>query len=376
MTAFAIDSARAASARRRVATPGRVIAIVLAFWTIYGGFFTLQFYTTFSNTYRQMTWQLAFGSQMIAAYIWAAGTFVAIWSSRRWPIERHNLGRRLLLHVLISLAFTIVFGGIHALVDMLFFRTQILKVSVLRAMVFMADREINTYCAVLFITHSYNYYCRANDVEVRAAQLQSELANAKLDLLRAQIHPHFLFNTLNTISSILREDPDGADRMISSLGQFLRAALEQSRTAEVPLKQELDLLSAYLSIQKVRFEDALHIEIDVQPDVLDALVPILVLQPLAENAIKHGLRDETENLTLTIRARRDGDTLHMQVHDSGGSGGNDRPGLGVGLANTRQRLLHTYGERQSVTIEQTPGEGFGVTLRVPLREAERRGAPR
>lgn len=366
-TLAALQPPHAAPLRRGAVTPRRVVAVVIGFWTIYGAFFTVQIYTTFIGTYRHMSWPLAFGSQMISAYIWAVATFAAIWCARRWPIERHNLGRQLGIHLLMSLAFTLVFGLSHGVVDMLFFQNGTLKVSVLRAVVFMADREINTYWAVVFITHTYYYHRRAIDVEVRAARLQSELANAKLDLLRAQIHPHFLFNTLNTISSILRDDPDGADRMISSLGHFLRAALEQSHAAEVPLKQELDLLAAYLSIQKVRFEDTLQVEMDVRPEVLDAIVPILVLQPLAENAIKHGLHDETENLTLTVRARRDGDVLQMEVHDSGGSGGHDRPGLGVGLANTRQRLLHMYGEKQSVAIEQTPGRGFGVTLRVPLR---------
>ncbi|HYO79424.1 MAG TPA: histidine kinase [Thermoanaerobaculia bacterium] len=358
----AADDVRGAPLTLR-ATTRRVFAV----WTAYGLFFSLQVYFTYVSTYRPIAIADAFGSQMIAALIWAVGTLWTIRVSRRWPIDRVNWKRRLLVHALHCVAFTVVLGAAHAYVDTYFFRKFSMKLETFRAFLFMLDREITTYWAVVFVTQAYDYHWRFRNVQLRAVQLQSELATARLDLLRVQLHPHFLFNTLNTISSVIHEDVDAADRMIANLGQFLRATLAQSETPEVTLRQELELLDCYLQIQKVRFEDELQLDFEIAPDVLDALVPTLLLQPLAENAIKHGLNDGSGNVILRIVARRDGSDLFVQVCDTGdGSLSPARTGLGVGLANTQMRLRQLYGDSQRLEFERRAGEGFLVTLRIPL----------
>lgn len=344
--------------------------LVFAVWTAYGLFFSLQVYFTYVATYRPISLRAAFGSQMIAAGIWGLGTLWVIRVSRRWPIDRMNWKRRLVVHALHCVAFAVILGAAHAYVDTYFFRKFSMKLETFRAFLFMLDREITTYWAVVFVTQAYDYHWRFRNVQLRAVRLQSELATARLDLLRAQLHPHFLFNTLNTISSIIHEDADAADRMIANLGQFLRATLAQSETAEVTLRQELELLECYLQIQKVRFEDELHIEFAIEPEVREALVPTLLLQPLAENAIKHGLNEGSGSVVLRIAARREGSQLVVQVSDSGdGSVTPARVGFGVGLTNTQMRLRQLYGDAQRLEFERRPDEGFAVTLRIPLHAA-------
>jgi two-component system, LytTR family, sensor kinase len=364
------DPARSDSAGADLSPMSRAMTtrLVVGVWTAYGLFFAVQMFFAYRGTYRPVSLPSAFGSQMLAAWIWALGTLWIIRVSRRWPIDRVNWKHRLLLHGLFCILFTVVSGMAHSVTDTLFFRGEVLKLDTFRAFVFMADREINIYWAVVFTTLSYDYFWRFRNVQLRAIQLQAELANARLDLLTAQIHPHFLFNTLNTISTVIREDVDAADRMIANLGQFLRATLAQSEASEVTLRQELELLDCYLQIQKARFEDELQLEFDIAPDVLELLVPTLVLQPLTENAMKHGLSAGRGTVDLRIAARRDGDKLLLQVRDRGDATSAAGPGLGVGLSNTRMRLKHMYGREQSLDFDRRPDHGCTVTVRIPVRE--------
>jgi two-component system LytT family sensor kinase len=191
-----------------------------------------------------------------------------------------------------------------------------------------------------------------------------------------QLHPHFLFNTLHSISALLHRDPETADRMIARLGDFLRLTLDNSGAQEVSLQKELEFLKCYLDIERVRFQDRLTTSLDVEPRALDSRVPNLILQPIVENALRHGLSQRAAPGHLEISAKRDNGSLRIQVKDNGpglsaitGSKTNKREGLG--LSNTKARLEQLYGAAHRFSIENAPGGGLVVTLEIP---AERDGA--
>jgi sensor histidine kinase YesM len=200
--------------------------------------------------------------------------------------------------------------------------------------------------------------------------MQAQLADARLDALRMQINPHFLFNTLNTISSYLEQDPRGVRRMIARLSDLLRYTLEGTNAREVPLRQELGFIDSYLALQQIRFEERLKIDRDIDPDVLDALVPNLILQPLVENALKYGIDGREEGGRIELSVWRQGNYLHLCVGDDG-------PGLpppgdtevkdsqGIGLHNTRERLASLYGSDQQFNLESSDGGGLIAHVVLP-----------
>jgi LytS/YehU family sensor histidine kinase len=183
-----------------------------------------------------------------------------------------------------------------------------------------------------------------------------------------QLQPHFLFNTLHSISALMHRDVEAADRMLTRLSDLLRLTLESASTPEVPLSRELDFLDAYLEIQQTRFEERLEVVRDIDPLALDALVPNLLLQPLVENAIRHGVANRTTGGRVEISARRENGRLTLSVRDDG-PGLSPNAGQGVGLSNTRARLEHLYGEAQSLALANDPAGGVRVTVVAPYRSA-------
>jgi LytS/YehU family sensor histidine kinase len=219
-----------------------------------------------------------------------------------------------------------------------------------------------TYLVIVLNLVALDYYRKYRDREYRLVQ-------AQLQALKAQLQPHFLFNTLNSISTLMHEDVEAADRMVVSLGDLLRATLSEVGGQEVTLRRELEVLDLYLRIQLIRFQDRLRVNRDVDPRALDACVPNLVLQPLVENAIKHGIAPHSVDGVIDISARVEGATLVLSVRDDG-------PGLqqagretaeGVGLSNTRARLERLYGAAQGMKYGNASAGGFEVELRIPFR---------
>lgn len=228
------------------------------------------------------------------------------------------------------------------------------------------------YWSILGAGYALEYYRRFRDRELRAAHLESRLARAQLDVLRMQLHPHFLFNTLHTISVLVREgDNETADRVIARLSELLRLSIDLEATNEVPLSRELEILSAYLDIQQTRFQERLRVSIDVDATARGGLVPTLILQPLVENSIRHGIGHRETGGCVSIVGRRVGDHLEMTIRDDG-------PGMvtsastgsgGVGLANTRARLEQLYGSDHRFEFRNDPAGGFSVLVGVPWRPA-------
>jgi sensor histidine kinase YesM len=230
---------------------------------------------------------------------------------------------------------------------------------------------MGVYLLITFLTYAYSYYQRYRQGELRASQLEAQLSQAQLQALKMQLHPHFLFNTLHSISALLHRDTESARKMITRLGDFLRLTLENSGTQEVTLKQEIEFLRCYLEIEQIRFQDRLTTHVFVDPDALDTRVPNLILQPIVENAIRHGVAPRSTPGEIEIRAKQEDGFLRIRIRDNG-------PGLpmnrtvdslfkkGLGLTNTQTRLDRLYGADHRFAIANDPAGGLAVTLEIPL----------
>ena len=234
----------------------------------------------------------------------------------------------------------------------------------------------NDLIGFTIIVGLYSFYQRlriAQAQQLAAAELKTELAQAQLENLRLQLQPHFLFNTLNTISSVMYEDVPAADAMITQLSDLLRLTLQASRTHEIPLAEELEITRLYLDLMQKRFENKLRVTYAVDASLNESLVPQLILQPLLENSLRHGMKSGGDAMELSIVAHRENGSLILQVCDTGCGLGEADPsrvfGRGLGLSNIRDRLAHLYGDGQQFSISNRPSGGAEVTLRVPLHIA-------
>jgi LytS/YehU family sensor histidine kinase len=223
------------------------------------------------------------------------------------------------------------------------------------------------YFVILSTATARDYSRRFQAEQLKSSQLHAALADSQLQALKMQLHPHFLFNTLNSISTLMHEDVRAADEMVARLGDFLRLTLENSGEQIVTLAQEMDFINSYLEIESVRFGERLTFKRQIEPQVLRARVPNLILQPLVENAIKHGVSRQIRAGVISIRARRSGEKLELQIEDNGPGlqNGASRDG-GIGLANTRARLFNLYGDNQRVVMSNAEPQGLIVTLEIPF----------
>jgi len=238
-----------------------------------------------------------------------------------------------------------------------------------RGILMRAKFNIPIYWIIVSLVHTLSFYRRSEEREHKALELEARLADAKLQALRMQLHPHFLFNTLNAIATLIHKDPHAADEMITNLSELLRATLDTSEQ-EIPLRQELDFLGRYLEIQQVRFGERLRVEKEIDAAALDALVPTLILQPLVENAIRHGIEPNPAAGAVTIRAQlNEIGALHLTVRDSGGGlKPTDKSSSGIGLTNTRGRLQELYGNRARLVLNSEADGGFAVEMEIPFHE--------
>jgi LytS/YehU family sensor histidine kinase len=243
----------------------------------------------------------------------------------------------------------------------------------------------DTYGTLVAIAHVWMYYERVRDREIRASQLEGQLANTQLAMLKLQLQPHFLFNTLNAISALMHKNVYAAQEMLSRLSDLLRVSLENVAVQEVPLKNEIEFVRNYLHIEQVRFQDRLSVTMEIDPETLDAMVPNMVLQPLVENSIRHGIARSSGPGSIHIESKHVNDAIRITVRDNGpgipalngavnGSGnghsngnGNGKAKGGLGLANTRARLRQLYGEAHSLQLANAVGGGAVITLTVPAR---------
>lgn len=323
------------------------------------------------------TWQSVIwegGDWLLYAFL----TPAAFWVARRFPLTRGSLARNLLVHVVAAITLCAAWAGGGILLWRAIFHEPSTPWGggALGWFVTSLPFGVAVYFAVVGVQHAAFYFLEARERETQAAQLSAQLARARLQALRMQMQPHFLYNSLNAITVILRDrDTVTATRMLEQLGGMLRRVMRTDGPQEVSLAEEIGFLRQLLAIEEVRFSDRLRPEFDVDEVLLSAAVPEFVLQPLVENALRHGLARRVTATLLRISARRDGTDLVLTVTDDG-PGPGDRALLaeerasGVGLSNTRERLAVLYGTAASLTLVPTPSGGAAATVRLPYRTLE------
>ena len=305
----------------------------------------------------------------------AAVLFVAVVAfTWRYPLDRRVWRERIGAHVVAMLAYSVAHTTL-----MFVSRTVIFRVLGMGAYdygylparyVMEFGQDVISYSTFVLVVTMYRYYRVMRQREVRTAQLERGLAQAELRNLRLQLQPHFLFNALNTISSTMYDDPRSADRMIGQLSQLLRLSLRTSNAHEVPLRDELDVLACYLGLMRARFGARLRATVVAAPGTADALVPSMLLQPLVENAIRHGNASHAAGGTIDVRIAHAGQTLRIDVTDDGpgAPSGVDVFADGIGLSATRERLRLLYGDAHRFEAGNRDG-GFAVGITIPYRRA-------
>lgn len=306
-------------------------------------------------------------------YVWGALVPFIIWTDGRFAASSASLTRRLVLHLPAGLVWTCVFV-LALFVISIALSGQPLNpagfANKVRAEFWGAFQwNVQVYWMIVGGWLAWSYQQESRNRELKASQLEKLLAEARLQALRTQLQPHFLFNALNTISAFVERNPKGARRMIEHLGDLLRFSLDRSAQQETTLEEELAALEHYLSIQRVRFEDHLKVSVSVEPGTLRAAVPGLILQPLVENAIRHGAAQASSS--IEVSAWRDNGSLHLRVTDDG-------PGLppswqlsesaGIGLSNTRQRLAELYPSAHTFAVGEGRDGGVVADIVIPYRE--------
>ncbi|MEM1202979.1 MAG: histidine kinase [Acidobacteriota bacterium] len=324
-------------------------------------------------------------SEFIRWYLWGALAPAIYWIAQRFPITR----RRILLALVINLILGLGVTFVYTILDLLkreVINTVLTAVATqrfgftfaknwLELILWEVEYHLLAYFCIMAVIHAFLYYDKFRERELKSTRLEGQLALARLEVLKMQLHPHFLFNTLNAISALMHRDVDAADRMIALLSDLLRLSLDKDDRHQVPLKNELEFLDRYLAIEKIRFRDRLAVEMDVESPCLSAQVPRLILQPLVENSIRHGIAVRSASGRVAIRARRKGNRLDLSVSDDG-------PGLdgvaprreGVGLANTRARLEQLYGTQHRFELRRADAGGLQVYMEIPFEEEPRLGA--
>jgi two-component system LytT family sensor kinase len=352
--------------------------LIFGFWTALGLFYSSQLYIGMRMKGMDHSFWRILVAQLVGCwYGYFLATPVILWLGERYPIERSSWRRSLPVHIaafaIISLfhsatvvASTILIRPFDEMTSTRPFREQFWG-----RWTSEFHLELIVYGMTLGVGYAFSYYRRYREREFRATQLESQLAQAQLQALKMQLHPHFLFNTLNGIAGLVRDHENkAAVNMIAGLSDLLRHTLENAGRQEVPLREELDFLELYLDIQQMRFSDRLRVQMEIAPETLDARVPNLILQPLVENAIRHGVARRISSGLVAVSARRTDGLLQIKVYDDG-------PGLqagwrmeqsgGIGLANTRERLQQLYGPEHRFDVRNREEGGVEATLMIPLR---------
>jgi two-component system, LytTR family, sensor kinase len=340
--------------------------LIFGVWTLLGALSAVRIVLSYAYSNNVISWRRAVVIALADWYAWALLAPAIGWLARRFAIERRSWLRSLLMHLPASLLFSVLKIVIESRLLQWFDPGQ-------RHLV-QFPSTLFTYYAILGAIYAFDYYGKYRAHELKASQLQAQLAQAQLQALKMQLHPHFLFNTLHAISSLMRRDVEAAERMIARLSDLLRLTLENAGAQETSLRQELEFLESYLEIEKTRFRDRLQVKMDIEPETLDARVPNLILQPLVENAVRHGVAPHAAPGLIEISARLKENKLELQVRDNGAGLPDARRAEikeGVGLANTRARLEQLYGADYLFDLNNRDKGGLVVSLTIPFRGEEK-----
>jgi two-component sensor histidine kinase len=352
----------------------RFLRIVLV-WLGVAAFFITQNVLIKASRHVAIDWQWDVFHEVVFAMMWAACTVVILWAADRWRLEpgarKGSVTRHLTLMLVIA---TVQIAGTYTAHYLILSAvghppTQSLGALIGGGIIWGVFTGSLYYWVIIGIYTAFLYPRLYHAQRTAAAELQAQLTHAQLDALRLQLHPHFLFNTLNAIAALAPGDSARAQRILARLGDLLRQTLD-TEAAEITVEQELKLLAPYVEIQRLRFEERFRYSERIAPEALPALVPALLLQPLVENAVQHGVSRRAEGATVTLAVARRGEQLVLDVTDDGpGPGNGSKGGNGIGLANTRARLAQLYPGAHRVDLAAGQDGGARVTVEIPYRTA-------
>ena len=330
----------------------------------------VQIFSTPPTLLQMLVWEIPYW------ILWAAFAPVVFLLTRRFPLERDAWLRNASVHVAAGVALAVLHRVIYLPICWLLYVDAYRQIPTLTdlyasELFFNLPTGLMSYGTFLLVSNVIDYYEQYQVGKLRASQLETQLAQAQLQALKMQLHPHFLFNTLHSISALQMTDVEAANRMTARLGDFLRMTLDNVGAQEVTLRQEMEFLRCYLEIERIRFQDRMKLTMEIEPDSLDARVPNLILQPLLENSIKYSVLLRTGEGHIQIRARRVNGFLRVQVEDDGiglqlPPNGNQVTRGGVGLSNTKARLRQLYGDAHSFILDHSPSGGVLVTMEIPI----------
>jgi two-component system, LytTR family, sensor kinase len=348
-------------------------ALIFAAWTVFGLILANQGYMMAELRGQPVSWAHVLRHALFDAYLWAFATLAIFWLARRFPLERGRMSRSIPVHLaaamILALARVVVMVELGQQVEWLPER------SFSRQFWGSSHQYLIFYALLLGIAHAGLYHERYRERERAAERLAAGLTEARLQALKMQLQPHFLFNTLNAISALIPADAKPARRMVARLGDLLRISLEHEDTQEVTLREELEFLEPYLEIEQARLDDRLTVVMEIAPETLDSRVPHLLLQPLVENAIRHGIAPRIEPGRVEISATRGADDhfLHLEVRDDGPGVDRDNQGgtrKGVGLANIQSRLEQLYDGKHRFELANHAEGGTVVRIALPFRRMD------
>jgi signal transduction histidine kinase len=348
-------------------------ARLLALWTVPALFTLVQLALSARSQGEPVRWGWLLRWQLPVWWLWAAMTPLIVRLARRFPFDAERLARSAALHLGLGLAVASAHALLAGAVTLALAPESLppaegLPMRVFRLWAMRLVFDVPFYLAAAAAAGLIDGALRARERAAHERALEAQLVRARLEALRAQLRPHFLFNTLHAISALVGESPAEATALIAKLGDLLRLSLARTGAQEVTLGQEVELLRLYLAIEQVRFGDRLRVEWRVPPELARARVPDFLLQPLVENALKHGLGPRAAPGTLAVSAARDGASLRLEVADDGRGLPAGEATFGVGLATTHERLARLYGPRGALSLSPRAGGGATARVTLPYRE--------
>lgn len=340
-------------------------------WTLVGLAFASQFYLSSTLLGRAVTWGQAITYSLGDWYVWALLSVPILWLARRFPPEGEQPWRTAGIHLVAALVFSLLYVTLRALVGQVhstLIDEPVTFMEVFRPLLVKTfPFNLLIYGVIISASHAIDYYRKYHERTVHALELEKHLTEARLQALLRQLKPHFLFNTLNGIASLMHTDVEAADRMLVRLSELLRLTMSHPGQPLTKLREEISFIEKYLEIERIRFRDRLSVTLNVDPAALEVEVPSLILQPLVENAIRHGFEPQVRPGKLEITVRREATDLVILVRDNGAGlppGGFTREGIGLG--NTRARLRELYGDRHRFELANHPEGGLEIRLTLPI----------
>ena len=344
-------------------------------WTLLGISFALSAYLNAVRDNANISFKRTLSGYLADFWLWAMLSPLIFRLAVRFEL-RDRFPRNLFIHLVISIVFALIVLSAASPLTWYLGYVNLVRYPTLFILwrnnafgIYYFHQGLTIYWTTLVVAHASHYYRGLREEEARASRLSAQLAQAQLQALRMQIHPHFLFNTLNSIAALLHKDVETADRMIARLGDFLRSTLSRSEAQTITFNQELEFLKCYLDIERIRFQDRLTVNLEIDPQTLEVPVPNLILQPIVENAVQHGIARQTEAGLIMIRATKLQDRLLIEVEDNGpGLTANQNGNSGIGLKNTKSRLEQFYGHDFSFQLENADGRGVLVSMNIPVSD--------